>query len=225
MRIFIVECPNPMDLLQERTELQSLEKICKLFRHEVYTFLVKSSAEFKRVLRYISTIDGDVNNKKDNDEPLCIHISAHGYDDGSGLVFGADDLEWEDLTKALLPIMKEDIQYKGSKILIISACYANKQKITKEINKKKNNIRDGLTPIKYIFIADEDEVKWQDAVVAWTILYHQLPHSDLDKPDTVKSLIRKMKESGFGNITYFRWDEERERYRKNPKKKPKKKNK
>ncbi len=33
MRIFIIECPDPMDLLQERSEGQGLEKICKLIGH------------------------------------------------------------------------------------------------------------------------------------------------------------------------------------------------
>ena len=59
LRLFIIECTDPMDLLQGRSEREALEKVCKLIGHEVATFEVRSEREFRTVCKYISSIDED----------------------------------------------------------------------------------------------------------------------------------------------------------------------
>ena len=102
MRVFIVECPNPLDLLQERNEGKSLEQICKLVGHEVASFQSKSKEDLVGACRYISSIDREHDATDNPDLPLCIHISSHGEEDG--LWFGKDLVSWNELLYALEPI-------------------------------------------------------------------------------------------------------------------------
>ena len=53
MRVFIIECPNPIDLLQGRNEGKWLEQICKLVGHEVISFQPKSKNDLLTVLSLI----------------------------------------------------------------------------------------------------------------------------------------------------------------------------
>ena len=76
MNVIILESPNPMDLILKRDESASLEKICKLFGHNITSFFITSSRSLQETLNYISSIDEDFDNE--DKTPLCIHISCHG---------------------------------------------------------------------------------------------------------------------------------------------------
>ena len=87
---------------------------------------------------------------------LVLHISAHGYEEGSGLAIGGDEISWSKLTKALHPFITAGDPdktagdpYKGTRILVLSACDAHKQNITRTI--EKNLKREGSVPLNYIF--------------------------------------------------------------------------
>lgn len=95
MRVFIIECPNPIDLLQGRNEGKSLEQICRLVGHEVINFHPKSKDDLLTVCKYISSIDREHDGTDNPDLPLCIHISSHGEEDG--LWFGKDLVSWNEL--------------------------------------------------------------------------------------------------------------------------------
>lgn len=204
MRVFIIECPNPMDILQDRAEYQGLEKICKLIGHEVFSFLLKSKDELVTVCKYISTIDIRHDLKKDKDSPLCIHLSSHGNEDG--LEFGKDFVDWSDLFWILQPIIVSK-RFPASRIFIISACGANRQTFTKALTEGfKKRKGESYKPPSYLFVIDEEKVFWEDAVLAWTILYHQIPRIDLDDKKSVQDILRRMKQAHLGNLTYYRWD-------------------
>jgi hypothetical protein len=59
IRLFIIEAPSPMDLLQNRGEAPALEEACTLIGHEVASLTAKSKAELKQLCHYIADIDSD----------------------------------------------------------------------------------------------------------------------------------------------------------------------
>ncbi len=206
MRIFVVESPNPIDLLEERAEHQAIEKIGQLFGHQVHSFLVKSFSAAEETFNYISDIDS--NSKT---EPLCIHISTHGDEDG--LAFGKDEISWSKLVTLIEPII-HSTWYMGPKILVISACGTHEQKITKEIKWRKND--KAFSPFDYLFLFNEETIVWSDAVLAWTMLYHHLSKVNWRKKTEVsqiKEIIKKINKFGIGNLTYYRWDNEKSLYK------------
>jgi hypothetical protein len=211
MRVFILESPNPIDLLQGRSEMQSLETICRLFEHEVVTFLVKSRQEFNDTIKYISTI----NLKAEPDSPICLHLSTHGNEDGLG--FGEDGMDWKDLFDVLQPLYKKISKNKSGNILVISACGAGQQKLTREFTDSHKNgsliHRLSIKPPKYVFVTAEEEVTWQDAVVSWTILYRKLAEINLDDRNEVQNILKNIKSLEAGTIKYFRWDEQSKSYK------------
>lgn len=212
MKVFILECPNPIDLLYGRAESKSIENICKLIGHQAVSFSIKSESEFMETIRYISTIDKAHDRADKRNEPLCIHLSAHGNEEG--LDFGDGLKNWSKIHIWLKPLMK-NIEYDGKVILVISACGANKQYLTKLIRKDvKRDVKDSVVPLKYIFVFAAENVRWSDAAIAWAILYHGLAKYDLEKKQNVINLIKRMKKSDFGDLLYFRWDEKKQRYKK-----------
>ena len=209
MRVFIIECPDPMDLLQERSEGQGLEKICKLVGHEVASFQVKSKFELESVCEYISSIDKTHDDRNMPDLPLCIHITSHGNDDGLG--FGKDFVTWDDLLEIIRPICTRQRKYRGDRIFVISACEAKYQQLTNELKKAWEKKR-RFKPPKYLFLTADDEVFWDDAIVAWAMFYNKMPKADLNDKYAVQEILDQIKKADVGTIYYYRWDSNQEKY-------------
>lgn len=209
LRVFIIECPNPIDLLQGRNEGKSLEQICKMIGHEVFCFHPKSKLNLAEVCRYISSIDREYDGNIDPDVPICIHISSHGEEDG--LLFGKDLVGWNDLFEALEPVYTKKSTYKGQNILILSACEAKGQQLTKRIQKmrKENN---ALKPPKHLFITADEEVYWNDAVVAWALFYNKIPKTKFSKKEKIIEVLSLIKNAQLGSIHYYKWSEKKIKY-------------
>lgn len=210
MRIFIVECPDPMDLLQERSEAVALERMCRLLGHEVAVFQVQSFSRLRETCRFIASIDEDHDAKKKPDLPLCVHIAAHGNPDGLG--FGLETVTWEELADAILPLAKV-ARYSGPLIVVISACDAGQQSLTSELEdhwQKGAKVR----PPAYVFVTCDARLDWSASVAAWTIFYHLMPKADLDDPKTVREVLTKVKAAGGAVLRYYRWDRKNKEYMK-----------
>lgn len=207
LRLFIIECSNPIELLEGVSESQCLEKVCKLAGHDVATFQVLSKEQLKTVCDYISTIS--IRNRK-NGLLLCVHLSAHGNE--NGLTFGKDFVEWNSLFEVIQPICR--ITEGCDKIVfVISACGAGKQKLTQKIGmecKEDNQV----VPPKYLFVIMDEIISWQNAVVLWTVFYHQLSGVSLDDTSKgkIQNILDKIKRLGVGGIQYHRWDDNEKRY-------------
>ena len=206
LKIFLIESPSPLDFLEDTTEVRALEEICKILEYKAKRIFVNSKLSFIENLKYISSIFEFID-KKDI-EPICIHISTHGNNDGIGL--GNDFANWEELFHVIQPIFKKASQYSKDVILIISACRAGKQKMTNEF-KKLSNLLDDIAPPKYVFVTDED-VSWEDALIAWSNFYYQLKKIDLSKKSDVQKMLGKIKSFGGITIKYFRWDDLKNKY-------------
>ncbi|MEA3469014.1 MAG: hypothetical protein U9R57_12450 [Thermodesulfobacteriota bacterium] len=209
IRVFIIECPNPIDLLQGRNEGKSLEQICKLIGHEATSFHPRSKNDLETVCKYISSIDREHDGTDNPDLPVCIHISSHGEEDG--LVFGKDLLTWNELEAVLEPVCMKKTIYRGEKILIISACEAKQQKLTKIIQKKLQT-NNGFQPIKHIFITAGKDVYWDDAVVAWALFYNKIPKANLSKKKKILEVLSLIEKAELGHIHYYRWSAKKEQY-------------
>jgi hypothetical protein len=204
LRVFIIESPNPKDVLEERSEQKPLEYICKAMGHQAFSFFVKSSREFEESCSYISSLEGD--NSK-SIVPLCIHISAHGNKEG--LCFGPDFLDWDEVAELLLPIL--EMEYKEEIFLIVSACGTDNQKISHKIqNLRVSNSK--LKPPKYIIVFNQEKVNWDDAILAWTILYHQIEKINYNEKESVMGLLDRIKGSRFGSLVYRRWNNKKKKY-------------
>lgn len=209
MKVFTIECPDPIDLMQGRAEHQVIEKLSRILGYESYSFLVKSKAEFLSTVKYIASLDQCNDTNATEDFPLCIHISSHGNEDG--LEFGGDTITWKDIFEVLTPLMSDALNFNGDVILIVSACSANKQKITREFLLQRKELSLSK-PLKYIFVFDEDEIRWSAAVVAWTILYQQLTVTNLSDKKSVQNILQKIGQLDLGHLKYYRWDEKRKKY-------------
>jgi hypothetical protein len=206
VRLFILESPGPLDALEGRAEGPALSQISKLIGHQVVTFPIISASQFDDCCDYISTITDYEDTGADT--PICIHISAHGLEDGTGLCFGGNEVHWTELMDSLLPIFRKNMA--GPLILVLSACNANRQELTRAIEKHIEE-EPKISPPKYVFCSNES-VPWSDAAVGWTVFYHLLPAVNLENRDQVKDTLKKIKSIGLPKIWYYRWDVRRKEY-------------
>ena len=55
-RIFLLESPNALDLLEGTGETTSLSQVCRLFGHEVASFLIRDKRELRQTLMYVGSV-------------------------------------------------------------------------------------------------------------------------------------------------------------------------
>ena len=185
LRIFIVESLGPIDAIESRSESLGVAAIAKLIGHAVYCLPCKSLRELTEACAYIGSINAthDDNPKT----PLCVHLSAHGADDG--LLFGGDDVNWEMLLNVIQPVLSRD--YQGPRILVLSSCEADQQNLTEKIGRAVKKDK-SLIPPQYIFCAP-GKIGWSKAAVGWTVIYHLIPNVNLDKKSEVQRMLEKIK--------------------------------
>ena len=207
-RVFVIESPNPLDLLENRGERDALLQVCRLAGHDTFAFIVRDIHEFKQTCDYVSSIKGDKSDKT----PLYLHISLHG--DESGIGVGSEHLEWKELAAILQSMYNKLRYYHGPIILILSACGTNKQRLTIELSRLARSPLPQFTPPDYVFVFGQESVTWADAVVAWTIFYHAVTKIDFfDQKKKVQALLDRIARSGFGNLRYSRWDSSLRKYK------------
>lgn len=209
LRIFVLESPDPIDALQERSEGAALTTIAKLIGHEALSFFVRSKREMKETCGYVCSLDTDHDARDEPDRTLCLHISAHGNKGEIGL--GADDVSWDDLAVILKPFMTERMRHRGRRVVVLSACDAEHQQLSKAI---ETMVKSGEceAPPAYLFCAS-GRVPWHSAAVGWTLFYHLLPDIDLDDRREVQDVLNRIKGVGVSHFYYFRWDSNKRKYR------------
>lgn len=206
MRVFAIESPSARDVLANRTESQTLQAVCKLLGHEFASTVVRSKGEFSAAVKHITTINEDGLSQGQRGRPLCVHLAAHGDEDG--LALGPDSAPWKYLAAQLRGFSCAMDHYSGPLLLVISACGAEHQKITKhfaEYAKTTSSFR----PAEYVIATVGNragKVHWRDAVVAWSIFYHQIGLAVLNNREDIMVILDKIKLVGAGELKYFRWD-------------------
>lgn len=201
MKVFIIESPSPNDLLEARNERNSLVNMCKMFNYQASSFFTYSKEDFETIIKYLCNVNLDTN------EILCLHISCHG--NTGGICIGADFINWLEVTQLLLPVFNNKKIGKQT-FIVISSCGASGQEITHVVNSKSEGSRKKLNCPSYIFVSSEETVQWDDSLLCWSILYHQLSKLSRIDRKNVQVVLRKI--AHFGNLLYFRWDEEKLKY-------------
>jgi len=211
-RVFVIESPNPLDLLEDRGERDALLHVCRVFGYNASTFVTRDISEFEQTCSYISSITG---NDKDK-TPLFLHVSLHG--NASGIGIGRDTMDWRSLANTIQSMYNDLQYYHGPIVLILSACGANKQKLTTELTKLIKNSKEPYIPPEYVFVFAQDNIEWADAVVTWTIFYRAISKIDIFSDRTkVQDLLNRLKSSKFGILKYHRWDKSTNSYKYYPK--------
>lgn len=216
-RVFLLESPNALDYLDGTGETASLANVCKLFGYKISTFLIRDVRELDQSLIYISSIGWG---EKQDDLPIFIHLSAHG--NNKGLKLGQDDVSWSCLAELVVKtydgIHNPSATYPGPIVLVISSCNTDGTQLTENLTRSN---RENLlsSPPSYVFVFEDKEVDWYDAVVTWTIFYRWAATIEFDakrKIGGVQRFLKKLNRTGFGKIRYFRWDHKKKRYRTYP---------
>ncbi|CCN49839.1 hypothetical protein MADA3029_1220053 [Vibrio nigripulchritudo MADA3029] len=210
IRLFIIECVDPMDLLNERSEAEALEQVCKIFGHKVAKFIAYSEKDLIKYCNYISSIDSSHGPRGEELMPLCIHISAHG--NKKGIEFGSDFLRWREVFEAMKPIFTDMNDYDGEVFVSLSSCEAGSQGLDRLIAKEWEHTGK-IDPPRYIFTTSDDGgVRWDHAVVSWTVFYHRIANIQIIKKDQVQDVIDDIKQCIDTHISYFRWDSTKSEY-------------
>jgi hypothetical protein len=208
LRLFIIEAPSPMDLLQHRAEAPALEQVCSLIGHEVTSFVTRSKLELRTICRFISSMDSNHDRSRRRHVPLCVHIAAHGNQEELG--FGQDSVTWDDLVDILQPLGSMP-NYDGEVIIVISACNASDQKLTKQFEKKAQKSLEFRPPI-YLFVNADEAPTFADAMISWAVFYHQLPNASLEKKGQIQKILGRVRSVGATTLMYYRWDKNKRRY-------------
>jgi hypothetical protein len=210
--VYGIESPSALDVIANRTESETLSAVCKMLGHGFGSAVVRSTKDFEAALKHITSINEQNLRESQRGRPLCIHIAAHGND--TGLAFGADSESWKSVATNLWAFLTKMDDYTGKIIMVISACGAEKQKVTKyfaEFAKKES----GVQPPHYVITTlsdDEGEVYWRDSVVAWSLFYHQIGNAAIDNSADFRDILDKIQYVGCGALRYFRWDKFKKRY-------------
>ena len=101
-RIFLLESPNALDLLDGIGETTSLSQVCKLFGHDIVSFLIRDRSELNQTFMCISSVGW---REERGNLPIFIHISTHGND--SGLAIGSDFVSWKELSALVIRAFQE----------------------------------------------------------------------------------------------------------------------
>ena len=216
-RIFLLESPNALDLLEGTGETTSLSQVCKLFGHDIASFHIRDRDELRQTLLYVSSVGW----REDSSEiPIFIHLSAHA--NTHGLAIGRDEVTWQDLAALVVEMFREIYKkpgsYEGPIVVVVSACHTNGKALSRHL--RDANRRNKLKwPPEYVFVFDDPRVDWRDAVVTWTMFYHDAPRmdfSDASGKGPVQKLLRRVNRSKYGKLRYFRWECEGEKYKTYP---------
>ena len=213
-RVFLLESPNALDLLEGTGETTSLLQVCKLFGHDIASFLIRDERELSQTLMYIASLGWRQN---PGDVPIFIHFSGHGSN--KGLAVGSDDIPWQKLAakviKTFETIYSQDVPYLGPIILVVSACNTDGHILCKSLMSAYR--KDKLEwPPEYVFVFENTKTDWRDAVVTWTMFYREAPGINFlreDKKNDVKQVLNFVNQSGYGKLRYFRWDRDSEKYK------------
>lgn len=211
LKLFLIESPNPIDLLERRSEISSLNKICKLFGYDVAHHRILSKDGLSEYFKYISGVYEANNILKRDKINVCIHISSHG--NNVGLALGPDIIKWSDLFVMLKQISKEAFTYKSDFILIISACGSGKQTLSKDFLKYYKQTKGEIKPPEFIFVTDEENLPWDGGLISWANFYYHLVKLDFSNKDGFKELLNKIKLITTISLKYFRWDRLDKKYK------------
>lgn len=194
MKLFIIESAEFTEMFTPLNERESLAKICCVFEFETHIFTEFSKSGLKFLLNKINEYC------KASDEAIYLHLSCHG--NSRGLRYGDDHITWEGICLLLAPFVMD--VYKDRFFLSISACGTNEQKITKKFRSVYQKMPQ-ISPPAYVFIVNQEEVDWNDALISWGLFYHQMREFQ-SEIDHVQLAVNVVNSTGLVSLKYYRWN-------------------
>ena len=190
--VFLIESPSSSDLGTGRQEAPLLQAVCGLVGHRFAGFQPLGKEELRETLGYIFQTWKVPKDAKAAARPqFALQISCHGS--GNGLGVGPDLVEWTELAK-MVGLARRDVSLPY--IMSLSACGGNAPNLDALG-------REGLEPL-YLF-SFGGEVSWDDAALAWAILYHQVRRLQVKDKAKVQAIIDTIHQLGLGPMRYHRW--------------------
>ncbi|WP_148273334.1 hypothetical protein [Stigmatella aurantiaca] len=196
MMVFHFETPRPDELATQWKEAELVAAACKLAGHRFHTAVVLNARELEAHLAYIFTWKPASRGKPQ----FSLHFSGHA--DREGIQVGATFLDWHALASA---IGRTSVKAQFPYMLFISGCGEGRPEFTKAFKGVENR------PI-YIF-AFEDEVNWQDAAHASSLVYRFLSDIAVSDSRRVRKVVDQIRTLGLGRMLYYRWDKQSDCYR------------
>lgn len=196
MTVFHFESPRPDELATQWKEAELVEAACKLAGHRFHTAVVLNSRALEEHLKYIFTWKPTAPSKPQ----FSLHFSGHA--NREGIQVGATFMEWSMLANA---IGRTSARTRFPYMLFISGCGDGRPEFAKAFAAVSNR------PV-YIF-AFEDEVSWQDAAHASSLVYRFLSEIAIDDKQRVRGVIDQIRSLGLGRLLYYRWDKPTNSYR------------
>ena len=65
---------------------------------------------------------------------------------------------------------------------------------------------------KHFFVTADEDVYWNDAVVAWALFYNKIPKTKLSKKKKIINVLDLIYKAELGSIEYYRWSGKKKKY-------------
>ena len=182
-KVYIIESPSYMDILDNRKEGEALSKILDLgqIKNEVH-----SVSNQETLLTALDRIADDVNATKKDLGGIYLHFSLHGNKNGIAL---SDNtfLNWESFFN-FIKHFNDRVSYletNGIKIsptyLVFSVCDGYYAKAIKDFDKEKFSTYS-------IMVGPVSPVEWSDSLLAYSIFYHNVIIKQIGTPAALKNM-------------------------------------
>ncbi|BCZ48440.1 hypothetical protein psyc5s11_45070 [Clostridium gelidum] len=179
-KVYIIESPNGMDLLEKRTEGKAMTQMLEMSEVPYEYFLATTEEVFKVAFELIKE---DVIELQDSYAFVwpIIHISCHGNSKGIALTDN-NFIPWTSLEYylSIINICFEDDPVSPI-VLSMSSCYGLNA-IRTDWEKKKER-----SPFAFV-LGHEDEIPWDDALIAFSVFFHNFVNKKTNSQVALKCM-------------------------------------
>lgn len=164
-KVYILESPGDIDLLEKRTEGKALSNVLEISEIPYEYYLVTTKNVFEQVFEMIKEDILELQDEYLFAWPI-IHISCHGNKDGIGLTDN-DFISWSDLNNLLsvVNVCFDEGEPISPILLSMSSCYGL-HAIKTDWEKREEH-----SPFACV-LGHEDKILWDDALIAFSVFFH-----------------------------------------------------
>jgi hypothetical protein len=181
-RVYIIESPDPNDLLDGRMEGKAMASALGL-ANVAHQYFLAVNAE--TVTECFERIEEDIKGASIDSEFTVIptiHLSAHGSPEGVELTNG-EQLDWETLRQELLDLAQECGLTSSTGLtyvsLSMSSCHGA----------EASRMFDLGAPYPCTgIVAPSETISWSEALTGFVAFYHLCHEKELQVPDAVKGM-------------------------------------
>lgn len=164
--VSIVESPSSLDLLLECQEGRALQVALYQAQIPCRYYLATNKNTFIEALHYIAQQRIDDKQQNSVSQPIALHVSCHGNEDGVGLT-DEDFISWDELRKILIEFAREAMAYHeagkiSSVLLCMSACSGLSAQKMATIEEN---------PFMSL-VAPSQEALWSDCLTSFLVFYN-----------------------------------------------------